>query len=245
MNDIRQSTALNILLLSRDIRAIETLCHAAQTLAAAHIEPHCDPGLAMKKLCHAKFEGVIVDLSLEGGLDFLRTVRTLTANRSAVCFAMLVHRREQTDAFQAGANFVLERPLCFNSAARVFRASYSLMARERRRYFRCPLQVAVLVRRSDGSKFTANSVNISENGLRLSSAPTMRAGDKMNLQLLLPGSSDPLNLSGEVSWSEATGTVGIQFCGVKPHVAEELNAWLAKYIGNEAAAFENQLSMKS
>jgi hypothetical protein len=227
MSQTTEAISVRTLLLSYDIQIIETLCHAAQAMAI-HIEPCCDAESAMRKLCHAKFEGVIVDLGFKGGVEFLPKLRSLTSNKSAVSYAILSQGHEQAEAFQAGANFILERPLCSGTVGRVLKASYPLLVREKRRYFRCPLQATVFVTHGDGHETPVSSLNVSEAGICLNSAEPMRVGDNLRLRLRLPGDSDFLNLSGEVCWSEASGRVGIQFYLVKPSVAQTLRAWLAE-----------------
>ena len=111
---------------------------------------------------------------------------------------------------------------------RVLKASYLLMVRERRHYFRGPLQIAVSVSRGGSPAFTVNSLNVSETGICLNSAQPMQVGDKLRLRLRLPGDSEVLNLSGEVCWSALTGRVGVQFSNVKPGVALTLRTWLAE-----------------
>jgi len=219
--------SVHTLLLSCDIQVIETFCQFAETMAI-HIEPCSDAGLAMGKLCHAKFEGVIVDLGFRGGLEFLRKLRTLTSNKSAVSYAILGQSHEQADAFQAGANFVLDRPLLPGAVLRVLKAAYPIMVQEKRRYFRCPLQIAVFVSRGGGPEFTVNSLNVSEAGICLNAGQHMGVGDKLRLRLRLPGDQEFLDLSGEVCWSEATGRVGIQFSNVRPGVALTVRTWLAE-----------------
>lgn len=200
------------------------LCDLTQAMAI-QMEPCCDAGLAMAKLCHSKFEGVIVDLTFKGGREFLRKLRTLTSNKSAVSYAILGQDQEQVAAFQAGANFVFGRPLSLAPAAHVLKASYALMLREKRRYFRCPLQIAVSVSRGDAES-TGISLNISEFGICLSSVELVHVGYKLQLRLRLPGNDDLLDLSGEVCWSEASGRCGVQFLNLKPGVAQRLRNWL-------------------
>lgn len=226
MQPTTEMISVRTLLLSSDIQAIETLCHFAPAMAI-NIEPCGCAELAMGKLCRSKFEGVIVDLGFKGGLEFLRKLGTLTSNKSAVSYAILGHSHEQADAFQAGASFVFDRPLLPEAVLRALKASYPMMVRERRRYFRCPLQIAVFVSRGGSPEFTVSSLNVSETGICLNSAQPMQVGDKLRLRLRLPGDSGFLNLCGEVCWSEVTGRIGIQFSNVKPDVALALRAWLA------------------
>jgi hypothetical protein len=194
---------------------------------AIHVESCCDAASAMRKLCHGKFEGVIVDLDSDGALELPKKIQTLTSNKSALSFAISGHGHAQADAFRCGVNFVLERPLVPGNVFRVLKASYPMMVRERRRYFRCPLQVSVYVTRREEAEFMVTSLNLSEAGICLNSPTPMQVGDRLRLRLCLPGDSEFLDLTGEVCWSEAMGRVGIQFSGLADRVAQSLRTWLS------------------
>ena len=226
--------SVRTILLSSDIRTKEILCNVAQRMTI-HIVTCCDAEVAIRKLCRSKFEGIIVDLAFDGGLEFLQKLRSTTSNRSAICYAILRRTLEQTQAFQAGANFVFEHPLSQASAMRVLQASYSLMVRERRRYFRYPLEASVRVKRGGDSEFEVSSLNLSETGLCLNSSQSMQVGDKLQLRLVLPGDTDALSLDAEVCWNQASGKVGVQFCNIAPKVDRALRTWLAERLEDTLA----------
>lgn len=233
MRTIRKMVSVRILLITCDFQVIETLCHFAQSLAV-HIEACCDAESAVGKLCHSKFEGVMIDSALPGGPELLRKLSTLTSNKSAISYAILSPGYDQAQAFDAGAQFVLDRPLVPVAVLRLLKAAYPIMVQERRRYYRCPLQIAVFVSRGGDQEFTVNSLNVSESGICLNSNDPMQVGDKLRLRLLLPGAAELLNLCGEVAWSAATGRVGVRFSDVRPGVALVLRNWLAERLEENA-----------
>src|SRR5579863_5927253 len=177
MHPGRESISVRVLLLSSDIRILETFCRFAQDMAI-HVESCCDAESAMRKLCHEKYEGVIIDLDSEGALELPKKIRTLTANKSALSFVISSPKHSHAEAF-GYANFVLGRPLAARNVMGVLRASYPMMVRERRRYFRCPLQVSVFVSRPGQKEFTVTSLNVSEDGICLNSATPMQVGDRL------------------------------------------------------------------
>jgi hypothetical protein len=221
-----ESSSVRILLASSDIDVIETFCHFAQQMAI-HVESCCDADSATRKLCHAKFEGVVVDLVCDGAPALLKKLHTLTSNKTAVSFAIAGEGHQGIDSCSADATFVLERPLLPAHAHRVLKAAYPLIVRERRRYFRCPLQVSVFVTRQGEPEFTVTSLNVSESGICLNSPRSLQVGDHLRLSLCLPGNADSLNLTGEVCWSEALGRVGIKFMSVNKNAAKALSQWLS------------------
>jgi len=227
---VRESASVRVLLISRHIQTIETVCHFMQQMAM-HVETCCDLESGMRKLCHTKFEGVIVDLNeKEPALDFLRNLRGLTSHKAAVTCAILNFGHERGDAFHAGANFVLERPLSSSSVVRTLKAAYPLMVRERRRYFRCPVQVSTFVTLGSAPEFTATSVNISEGGIAITSPARIQAGDKLKLRIQLPGTSEALTMSGEVCWTDAAGRSGIHFADLASKVSQALQFWLSEQL---------------
>ena len=126
---------VRVLLVSGDIQTIDTLCEFMEKLAM-HVEVCSDIASAAGKLCHSKFDGVIVDFHDRAeALELLKKQREMTSYKSAVAIALLKNSDEMPSAFRAGASFVLVRPLSPTVLMRTLKASYPLMVRERRRSF--------------------------------------------------------------------------------------------------------------
>src|SRR5262249_55054174 len=160
-------------------------------------------------------------------LDLLRNLPDFTANKSAVSCAILNDLHQKASAFQAGANFVLERPLELKAAQRTVRAAYPMMVRERRRYFRLPVETPTFVEVEPNPEFKANSVNISEAGMAILSPVQLRVGQAIQMRLRIPGSPDFVTIPGEICWvDDASGRAGVQFLEISKTVAEALAAWL-------------------
>lgn len=226
MSERKQSVSVRVLLLSSDSKVIQSLSQAGRPMAI-EIDSSNDPEAAISKLSQSKFEGVIVDLALKQGLDVLTRLRGLSSNKSAVSYAVLSQNLEQLAAFQAGANFVFERPVS-QSAARVFKASYSLMVREKRRYFRYPLKIDVLLRCGTNAELSGTSLNLSETGICLNSGRSMQVGDQLSVRLRLPGRTESLQLFGEVCWAEQSGRMGIHLRNLAPEVAQTLREFITE-----------------
>lgn len=235
------SAVVRVLLVSRQIQTIEVLCQLMQHLAM-HVEPCCDCAAAMRKLCRAKFEGVVVDLDTEkNAIELLRKLREMTSHRAAVAYAIVKDTGQKAEAFQAGANFVFEKPLSAALIDRTLKASYPLLIRERRRCFRCPIQTTTYVRTDSVAEFSATSLNLSESGIAIISPVPLRAGNRLHLRFQLPGRSNFLTITGEVSWSDASGRAGIQFLSPPPNVSEQLQTWLSTRLHDRLAAGDTGL----
>lgn len=233
MSEEKRLVPVRVLLLSSDAEVVESLSQTARSMAI-QIEKCSDPELAMIKLARSKFEGVVVDLGLKDAFEFLGCLRKLSLNRSAVSYAVLRNILEQLPAFQAGANFVFERPVS-HSAARVFKASYSLMVRERRRYFRYPVRCEVVVQQGK-AEFAGTSVNLSETGISLKVGESIAVGSKLVLRLRLPGEEQDLQLSGEVCWAEESGRIGVHLRNLNPQAAQMLREFLTERLEESVCA---------
>ncbi len=233
------TAGVRALLVSGDLQTIDTLCHFMGQMAM-HVEVCSDFGLAGSKLAHSKFEAVVVDFrQREDALALLRTTRQLDSHKAAVILGVLNSNDEMPGAFRAGANFVLVRPLSAPVLMRTLRVSYPLMVHERRRYFRCPLQIPVHIWKDAEPEIMANSSNLSEEGMGLSNVPGLKIGDKITLRLTLPQTDASLKINAQVCWRDDSGAAGLQFLDVPMSVKERLAGWLGdkleQYLHGEAA----------
>ena len=221
---------VRVLLVSGDIQTIDTLCEFMEKLAM-HVEVCSDIASAAGKLCHSKFDGVIVDFHDRAeALELLKKQREMTSYKSAVVIAIL-NNDEMPSAFRAGASFVLVRPLSPTVLMRTLRASYPLMVRERRRSFRCPVEIPIYISAGSRPEFMATSANISEGGIALTSTAGVQVGERVALRFALPGLQDTAQISAEVCWSDNAGRVGMEFVQLPRLVKEQLVAWLADRLG--------------
>ena len=192
------------------------------------METACDVESATRKLCHCKFEGVIIDLELgDEALQLLKKLRDLTSHRHAISFAIVANEIEAGMDRKAFATFVLRRPFSAPSVIRTLRASYPLTFRERRRDYRYPIEMRTMVR-VDSAESPASSINISETGIALHSSTPLNIGTRVQLRLELPGVAEPLNMSGEVRWTDPRGRTGIHFLEVPEEASERLQLWLSE-----------------
>lgn len=222
-----KAIGVKVLLVSTDIQTIDMLCHFMEEMAM-HVDVCSDIDSAAGKLCHVKFEAVIIDCKYGArAIEFLKKPRQMTSHRGAVVMAILNNSDEMPSAFRAGASFALVRPFPPTILARTLRASYPFMVREMRRYFRCPLETSVHISSSIRPEFVANSLNISEGGMAIISSVRPSVGERLDLTLTLPGADNILRMSTEVCWTNDTGRVGLEFIQVSAAALTRLQSWLS------------------
>jgi CheY-like chemotaxis protein len=221
------TVGVRVLLVSGDIQTIDTLCEAMGKMAM-HVDVCSDFAAAARKLCHSKFEAVVVDFKeREEALDLLKKSRQMTSHKAAVVVGILNSNDEMPSAFRAGASFVLVKPLSPAVLMRTLRVSYPLMVNEKRRSFRCPLQIPVFVSIGFQPESMATSINISERGIALANSPPLQVGDRIALRLTLPLTQSASKINAEVCWRDSAGSAGMEFVQVSASVKEQLVSWLA------------------
>lgn len=219
---------VRVLLVSNDIQTIDTLCHYMGKMAM-HVVVCSDFAFATRKLCHSKFEAIVVDFKERAeALALLATSRQMTSHKGSVVLAILNSNDEMPAAFQAGASFVLVKPIHPTVLARTLKVSYPLMVSDRRRSFRCPVRVPVYVAIGTRPEYVATSANISEVGIALTNSPPLQVGDKLALRLTLPSTHAAIRIDAEVAWKDEEGKSGLQFAQVTAPVKEQLVSWLAE-----------------
>jgi DNA-binding response OmpR family regulator len=222
-----KSIGVRVLLVSDDIQTVDTMCHYMEQMTM-HVEVCSDITLAARKLCHAKFEAIVVDFkNPAAALELIKKTREMTSHKGSVIIAVLDKSNGMPSVFRAGASFALVKPLLPAILMRTLRASYPLMVRERRRSYRCPLQVQVQVSSNSRPELVANSVNISEGGMALTTPHQLQVGERVHLKFTLPEKESPVRISGEICWTDETGRLGLEFVQVPALMTEHLQSWLA------------------
>jgi CheY-like chemotaxis protein len=217
---------LESLLLSRDVEVVRVLRPTLENLSI-HVEVCQEAKKAAEILLAEKFDAVIIDCDdLPGGAEILQSLRTSPSNRSSVTFAVLNGKKTNTQqAFGMGVNFVLQKPITSFNASRCFNAALGFMERERRRYYRHPveMQVAVVL---DEKEWRATATNISEGGIALLLRQALPKQGKPQLRFTLPKSTIALEIESEVAWADQKGQVGLRFVNVPPSTQESIEQWL-------------------
>jgi ActR/RegA family two-component response regulator len=221
---------LDCLLVSRDRQVVDILRPAMEKLGIT-LEVCGGARSGHEILLSEKFDGVVVDCDdLDGGLIVLEGLRRGTSNKNSVAFAILNGTTAATKAFELGANFVLQKPVLPVSAIRCFSAAIGQMTRERRRYFRVPVDMPTIVTLSGGDEVRGNATNLSEGGLAIKfDGPTPKA-PILKVQFKLPATNNSIETKAQLAWADGSGRAGVRFLDVPQNSREHLDRWLAKNI---------------
>jgi CheY-like chemotaxis protein len=219
---------LESLLLSRDPEVIRVLRPTLEKLSI-DLEVCRGAKSGTEIISTEKFDAIIIDCDdLQGGLEVLSAMRKGSSNKSSVAFAILNGQTTTHKAFELGANFVLQKPLSALNAMRCFSAAINFMLRERRRYFRQPVEMPVRVVIGEGQEFKATATNLSEGGMAIYFRGNLPKGGISRAVFSLPGSVTPLQPRAHMAWVDGAGRAGLRFIEMPKDMSTQLECWLTE-----------------
>jgi CheY-like chemotaxis protein len=183
-----------------------------------------NPASAQEYIARRKLDGIIVDLRVVGALELIEAVRRGKSNKYSVVFACVTSSNEATRVLSAGANFVVHHPFTSEKIGQLFRSAASLMAAEKRRYFRYPL-VAPVNLKIDSKDSRATMSNLSEGGMAIWCLELQQLGATVGFSFELPFGGT-IQGRGEVTWANTEGLVGIKFHYLADGAYNHLKNWL-------------------
>lgn len=218
--------AFNALLMCREQHSLQVLRTALdelevdQDLCAAAPE-------AMERMAQEHYSALVLDFDLPGAAMVVRMARLASSHRRPVVFAIIGALTEIAGTFQAGANFVLYKPLALDQVMRSLRAGRSFMQPDRRRSPRKKLETLVYLQFGVAA-LPAVVLDLNEHGLALQAPEPLPPVEEIPLRFVLPGTTNMIEGTGEVTWVDDTGRAGMLFAGLTPASRKQLKHWLGK-----------------
>jgi c-di-GMP-binding flagellar brake protein YcgR len=222
--------SLKSLVLCADEKIVRVLRRVLSDLEIG-IEHCTDPDGAIHKLTRQRFEAVIIDCTdLKTATSVLKSARSAPANKRAIAVAIMDGHTGLRSAFDMGAHFVLYKPVSNERAKSSFRAARALMKRERRRNARVPIQVQVTLKNDQtGFLQTVRTTDLSEGGMAVQFPKQQKDPGPWKVHFCLPGSDQPMDVTGEVAWQNPGGQIGIRFANLEVDRSHDLRIWLNQH----------------
>ena len=218
---------LESLLLSRDPEVIRVLRPTLEKLSI-DLEVCRGAKSGAEIISSEKFDAIIIDCDdLQGGLEVLSAMRKGSSNKSSVAFAILNGQTTTHKAFELGANFVLQKPLSALNSMRCFSAAINFMLRERRRYFRQPVEIPVTLVFGE-KEFKATATNLSEGGMAIYFRGKLPKGGISRVVFSMPGAATPLQPRAHIAWLDGAGHAGLRFTEMPKDMHTQLDHWLTE-----------------
>lgn len=214
---------LDFLLVSNDYATLTAVSGSAKKYGAKlAVVPTMDT--ARDYLERRRIDAVFIDMQVNGGLALVEWIRRGPSNAKAAIFACIASASESTMALNAGANFLLRRPLTVEGVTLHITIAKDVMVREQRRYFRHPVSIPVTLIANENEQ-QAKITNVSEGGMAIRWAKPVKhkAGIDFTFELGLGATIDG---KGLVAWTSTEGMAGIQFHTLLGSSRASLESWL-------------------
>lgn len=216
-------TPLEFLLVSNDFKTLTAVTEGLKQLGGTFgFVPASDS--AKRYIDRHKLDGILVDLDVPGALELIQEVRQGSSNRLAVIFAIVPEGKESAATLAPGANFFLHKPLTGESVGTHVNAAREMMARERRRYFRQPLNLSVSLKTDEGQQW-ARMTNLGEGGMALHVVKPLAYSTMVEFAFELP-LGQPISGKGMIAWANREGLVGIKFQLLRDNGHDAIQDWL-------------------
>lgn len=211
------------LIVGNDAR-IHTKLNAAIHDFAGATNTTYDTAAALAYITRRKLDGIFIDMRIEGALSLVGSIRRGNSNRFAAVFACAGEYEDASRLLNAGANFVVHKPLDPTEVATVLNAAGRMMAAERQRYLRHQLTLPVILKTPDREQKAMTS-NISRGGMAVRCPQSLDPGSAIQFVLELPV-GEPVRGRGEVAWANTDGQMGIRFYLMGEEVKTTLWHWM-------------------
>jgi CheY-like chemotaxis protein len=217
---------LNALLMCRNQHALRLLEDEFENLGV-DCESCASAPEAMESLLREHHSALVVDFDLPGAEIVVHMARASQPHRRPVVFAIIGALTATRGTFEAGANFVLYKPLNLEQVERSLRAGHGFMKPDRRRSRRQPTESIIYLTLS-GSMVPAVVQDLSQDGLALRAAEPLPATTEVPFRFALPGSSQTVEGAGQLVWADECGRVGMFFSHLTASSRKHLQNWLSK-----------------
>lgn len=215
---------LNSLLMSREVEALRMLVAGLDELGIEE-EACVTAPEAMELLAQGFYSALIVDFDLPNASTVAHMARLAPAKRRPVVFGLISPRTDVASAYQAGANFIIYKPIDHGQMMRTLRSGRVFMQPDRRSSSREKLESMVYLRFGDVCPLPALVEQVSEDGLSVQAAEPLPAME-VPIRFILPGTVHMIEGTGDVVWADETGRAGILFRELQPDSRCELRHWL-------------------
>jgi CheY-like chemotaxis protein len=217
---------LTAVLMSRSHPSLQLLAAVLQDSKIA--ADRCDSAQeAIELMARGNYSALILDFDIPGAAQVAKLARLAPARSRPVVFAMIGAGTDVGGAYEAGANFVLYKPLAPDQVIRSVRAARGFMRQDRRQKARQAVQTVVYLLFGKAAIPTL-MVDLSEEGVCIQAADPLPPMDQVPVHFLLPHSTRPIEGKAEVVWADDSGRAGMFFTQLARDTERRLKTWLRK-----------------
>lgn len=218
--------SLNGAVLAGDAQVLCAL-NAAMDRLSIDTTVYTKPQSLSAAVTSSRFDSVVLDMDNPRALEMLRLTRGSDQNCGALILAIVSSPTSARTALQAGANFVLHKPLTPAQATSCIRSGYPRMFRSRRKHPRVNVTLSATIAHMK-RKICGTILDLSRGGLAFRCESKLPINETITIAFKLPGEKANIHATGVVAWCGADRTTGFRFTYVPDDDAKRLGLWLAK-----------------
>jgi DNA-binding response OmpR family regulator len=218
--------SLNCLLLTSDVTLLEVM-RTGFSAMSVELEMRSDAASAIELSARRHLDGFVIDCDdVERATDLLAQIRNSRSNKLSIVFAVVNATTSVSMAIEAGANFVLGKPVQDNQLRSLLDTALRRMEREHRRYFRHKVDLHIELFCQSGEAFAGKIMNVSEDGLALTRFGFSSVEGVVTVRFGLPSANPQIfQAKTEVVWNDAYA-MGLRFLRIEPGCRSGFAAWL-------------------
>jgi DNA-binding response OmpR family regulator len=163
----------------------------------------------------------------------LSAMRSTEQNAKSTVLALVKGDREMQAATQAGANFIVYKPMDVDQATRFVRAAYGNMLLQRRRSPRVEIDVPAIVNVAGMGQVKGKVINLSVRGLACLCEEEIVLGQELAIVFTLPGNTILIHVTCKVMnviKRERLTRAGVSFTSIPPNELPMLEKWMSDHL---------------
>jgi CheY-like chemotaxis protein len=217
---------LNFLLLTSDATLLKII-QSSFSAVTVGLHLRTDAASAMELSARRRLDGFVIDCDdVSGAPDVLAKIRSSRSSKQSVVVAVVNGTTTGSTAVEAGADFVLGKPVQDRQLRSFLDVALPRMEREHRRYFRHKVGLRLKLVYDKGETLTGKIINVSEGGLALIYFGHAPIKGVITAQFGLP-SAQPQSFQAraQVVWNVGHA-MGLRFVNIEPWCRSWFEAWM-------------------
>jgi CheY-like chemotaxis protein len=217
---------LNCLLLTRDATLLKVIQSSFST-ATVGLQLRTDAASAIELSARRRLDGFVIDCDdVSGGPDVLAKIRRSRSSKQSVVVAVVNGTTTMRKAVEAGADFVLGKPVQDKQLRSFLDVALPRMEREHRRYFRHKVGLRFKLVYDKGETLAGKITNVSEGGLALIYFGHAPIKGVVTVQFGLPSAQpQSFQVRAQVVWNVGHA-MGLRFVSIEPWCRSWFQAWM-------------------
>lgn len=231
MNLTTTNSEIHAMVVTTDPELLASFTNISRELGI-EVQASMDSQEFTDRLQHGKYEALVLDFdTVPTALPALGSVRKNRPGQHAVIFAVTSKSEYRDKALDDGAHFLLKRPIQDDEIRRTMSLAYDFMLGERRRYFRCAIELPVRLKVGRlGNTLHCSTLNISSCGMAVQTPVHLAPGETVIVECFLTNGF-LLRATGIVIWDDKHGKCGLRLrCGT-PEIRWRFDSWLDSQFG--------------